>query len=438
MSDVPRPGEGERQIGLEHFLTTTTALGGVLKKDPEDFVVDEIPDLPMKVEDGPITIAKIKVSNWETNRLVRVLSKNLSISRFKIKFAGTKDKRAVSTRLFSFDHPIEKVLDLRIPDLEIIEAYTSNRELELGNLMGNHFNITIRDVGKGQDEMLGMIEPCLDQIISAGGFPNYFGIQRFGAMRPITHIVGKHIVHGDAKSAVMTYVGNPHEGEPENIYLARKRLEEEMDFEKAVSYYPVKYLFERSMIHHMKRRPDDWAGALDMLPDNLKMMFVHAYQSYIFNRILSERISAGLPLNEPILGDLVIPLNKKGLPDHHLTLKVNDQNIDNMTELVKKRQAFVSGAIIGMESGIAEGQMGDIESRVIEKEGISEDDFKITIISRISSKGMRRELLAPVFDLKWRFVEKEGLSPQFDFSLYKGTYATSFLRELIKGKVLDY
>lgn len=438
MSDGQRPCEGERRIGLEYFLTDTEGLGGVLKKEPNDFIVEEIPDLPPEVDNGPITIARIRVTNWETNRLVRVLSKNLGISRFKIKFAGTKDKRAVTTRLFSFDHPIEKVRSLRIPDMDIIEAYTSNRELELGNLIGNHFNITVRDVERDNTEMQQIIESCLRKIIEIGGYPNYFGIQRFGALRPITHLVGKHIVHGDPKRAVMTYVGNPLEGESEEIYLARKKLEEEMDFEEAVTYYPAKYIFERTMIHHLKRKPEDWCGALDRLPDNLKMMFVHAYQSYIFNRILSERMNMGLPINEPVIGDLVLPLNRKGLPDHYNSIMVNDTNIEHMKELVAKRKAFVSGAILGMESAIATGEMGEIEHRIIENENISPEDFRISGISRISSKGMRRELLAPIFDLKWRFVDRNGPAPQFDFSLFRGTYATSFMREIIKGEILDY
>jgi len=438
MKDGPIPGIEERQIGLEHFLTTSKGIGGVLKKDPEDFIVEEIPDHPPKIDNGQFTIARIRVRNWETNRLVRILSKNLGISRHKIKFAGTKDKRAVTTRMFSFDHPLEKVLSLKIPDIEIVDAFSSNRELELGNLIGNHFNITVREVPGEKKDVFDSINECMDQIVSLGGFSNYFGVQRFGAVRPITHIVGMKIVHGDIRGAVMAYVGNPLPGEEEGIFLARKRLEEDLDFREAVSYYPSKYLFERTMIHHLKRRPDDWPGALDSLPDNLKMMFVHAYQSYIFNRILSQRIGSGIPINEPVLGDLVVPMNKKGLPEHYHSVKVTRSNIQMMTDLVKDQKGFISGAIIGKESDLAEGEMGEIERRIMEEEKVSPDDFEISAISRISSKGMRRELIAPVFDLKWRSIGKGSPSPQFDFSLFRGTYATSFMREIMKGNVLDY
>jgi tRNA pseudouridine13 synthase len=439
MSDHPRPGPEEINIGLEHYLTTTPPLGGVLKKEVEDFIVTEISDPPKKVENGPVTIAKIRARNWETNRLVKFLSKNLGISRNKIKFAGTKDKRAVTTRLFSFKHPAETVYGLEIPDVEILEVYSSNRELELGNLIGNHFTINVRGIDSGNKMIHDIVPTCFREITSTGGFPNYFGVQRFGIVRPITHLVGKNIVHEDLEKAVMTYIGNPIEGEEPEAYEARKRIEEERDWENALTYYPANYSFERTLIHHLKRSPEDWAGALNDMPENLRMMFVHAYQSFIFNRILSRRMEKKLPLDKPVTGDIIVPLNKKGLPEHYNGIKVNASNHSLMEDLVKKRKGFITGAIIGMSGEMAGGEMGEIEYKVFEEESVNPKDFKIAGVSNVSSRGMRRELLSPAFDLKWRSLSEAGKDIlQVDFSLFRGTYATSFMRELIKGNILDY
>jgi tRNA pseudouridine13 synthase len=439
MSDHPKPGPEEINIGLEYFFTDTEPLGGVLKKDIDDFIVTEISDPPKCLEDGPITIAKIRAKNWETNRLIKFLSKNLGISRNKIKFAGTKDKRAVTTRLFSFQHPMENVSSLEIPDVEVLEVYMSNRELELGNLIGNHFTINVRDIKGGSQRIDDIVSTCLQQITSTGGFPNYFGVQRFGAIRPITHIVGKNIVHNDLERAVMSYIGNPIDKEGPEAFEARTRIEKERDWEEAVTYYPSNYTFERTMIHHLKRIPGDWSGALNDLPENLRMMFVHAYQSYIFNRIISERLKRGLSLNEPSVGDIIVALNKKGLPEHYNGIRVTSSNLSRMENIVRKRKGFITGAIIGMSSEIASGDMGDIENKIFQQEGVAPEDFKISKISNVSSKGMRRELLSPIFDLKWRTLQKGSEDVlQLDFSLFRGTYATSFMREIIKGNILDY
>src|SRR3989337_1220861 len=84
-------------------------------------------------------------------------------------------------------------------------------------------------------------------------------------------------------------------------------------------------------------------------------MFVHAYQSYLFNRILSERMRRGLPLNEPLEGDLVLPLDKKGLPDRDRPLLVEAANLEKMRRQVRDGKAFVSGALFGSEAPLAAG-----------------------------------------------------------------------------------
>ena len=73
--------------------------------------------------------------------------------------------------------------------------------------------------------------------------------------------------------------------------------------------------------------------------------------------------------------------------------------------------------------------MGEIEKNVIELEGINGEMFKVKEIKEISSKGSRRALSAPFMDFS--FLEKEK-SVNFKFSLFRGSYATSFLREFMK------
>lgn len=97
----------EAEIGLEVFFTDSPGIGGRLKQDPEDFIVDEISLPPSEDKSGSYTIAKVTSQNWETNRLIRELSKTLGISRDKIGFAGTKDKRGITSQLMSFQTPLE-------------------------------------------------------------------------------------------------------------------------------------------------------------------------------------------------------------------------------------------------------------------------------------------------------------------------------------------
>src|SRR2546430_16648789 len=109
----------ERDVGIDSYLTSTPGVGGTLKDAPEDFVVEEISAPPPPSAEGRFTVATIRVRNWETNRLVRELARGLHVSRRRIGFAGTKDKHAVATRVFSLGGiPIDAVRELHLKDGE--------------------------------------------------------------------------------------------------------------------------------------------------------------------------------------------------------------------------------------------------------------------------------------------------------------------------------
>ena len=425
----------ESELGLEVFLTADVpGIGGKLRKTPEDFVVDEISILPPEKPDGKFVVARIWRRNWETNRLVRRLSSNLQIGRARIGFAGTKDGRAVATQLMSFNAPLEAVQALTIPDVTISDVYRSNRMITIGDLIGNKFRIRVSDIEPSVDAAAtcAAVKERLDEF---GGFPNFFGIQRFGSVRPITHLIGKDLVKGDLESAVMRYVANPFEEEDSEANDARRMLQETRDFERALREFPMKLTFERTMIGHLKDNPDDYRGALRRLPRNLLMMFVHAYQSYLYNRILSERIRSGMSISEPEVGDLILPLTKTNVPDHDTAIPVTEDNLEKAVRNAHERKAFVSGLLYGTESVFAEGRMGEIERRIVGEQAIESQDFQIVGLREASSKGSRRELLAHYTDLG---IESSPGEVVLSFSLNKGCYATTLLREFMKAELSQY
>ena len=425
----------ESDLGLELFYTQDVpGIGGKLRKTPDDFVVDEISVLPPPSPDGKFVIAKVWHRNWEMNRLVRRLSSNLKIGRSNVGFAGTKDGRSVATQLMSFNAPIEQVNALSIPEVRISDAYTARRMLEIGDLIGNSFAIKVSDVEGGTD-IRRTCEGVRARLDALGGFPNYFGVQRFGSVRPITHLIGKDLVRGDFEGAVLRYVANPMEDEDSDANQARRLLQETRDFERALAEFPKKLTFERTMIGYLVDKPGDYLGALRTLPKNLLMMFVHAYQSYLFNKTLSERMRRGISLNQPIEGDMVLPLNKLGLPDHDNPILVTRDNHEKVTKNAREGKAFASGLLYGTESSFAEGVMGQIERTIVGNEAIGHMDFQIVGLREASSKGTRRELLAPHKNLN---IELKDDGAVFSFSLNKGCYATSLLREFMKSDMSKY
>ncbi len=433
---APTPCEtAEKDIGLEFYHSDSHGTGGRIKAHAEDFEVDEISDLPPAKEGGRYTIAKVTTRNWEMNRLIKQLAGALRISRQRIGFAGTKDKRAITSQLMSFEMPPEALDSIELNDIWVSDVYQAARPIKIGDLIGNRFSVHVRECELQGDELSSALEHCKESLDSIGGFPNYFGVQRFGVARPITHLVGKSIVAGDFKQAVLTYLAHPSEYESPESKACRLELQQPDGRDDLLAEFPRGMNFERTLVEYLARRPEDYAGALRQLPDNLQMMFVHAYQSYIFNRILSERMRRGMPLHEPIEGDLVLTIGDKRVPIHERPIEVTSANMDLVADQVRAGKAFVSGLLFGSESRFAVGEMGEIERKAVEDEGLEPEDFVVPQIQRCSSRGSRREILCSYESLRADMAEDGYV---LSFSLTKGNYATCLLREFMKADMKNY
>lgn len=424
------PGELERSVGLERYLTTSPGIAGRLKSYPEDFIVDEVPlAFPPPNAAGKYTVAAIRARNWETNRLVQEIAYRLGVSRDSIFFAGTKDKRAVTTQYMSLRASEEAVKALDIRDVEILETRRVDRAPKIGELVGNRFQIRVRDALPGA---LENARATLSRLEQEGGFPNYFGIQRFGVIRPITHHVGRAILKGNLEEAVRLYVGNPVAAESDDAREARAFFEKTGDAAASIAHYPRHLSFERMMLEHLAERPNDYEGALFRLPANLRTMFVYAAQSLLFNRMIARRLAAGVGLNEPTVGDIVVAVDIDGRPEKERLHEVNERNLERVKKLAAEGGALVTGVVFGSDVPLAKGIMGEIERSVIEEAGYKASDFIVPHLPEVASYGTRRELLAPLGPVK--LTQNEDGALELSFFLLKGTYATCLLREVMKSE----
>ncbi|MBN1860794.1 MAG: tRNA pseudouridine(13) synthase TruD [Candidatus Thermoplasmatota archaeon] len=424
----------EHEIGIDTYGSNLAGIGGKLRVCIDDFRVNEIFLYPPKKENGNFTIAEISCRNWETHTLVQEIAHRLHLSQRRISFAGTKDKRAWTTQLMSFDHVSpEQLSGLRIKDVSFENIYQSDVPVRIGGLLGNRFEITIRNIPNTVKAT--HITSLLSVFHTWGGFPNYYGIQRFGIIRPITHLVGKFMVHGEFEKAVLTYVAHPLNGEKDETYQLREDLEKTRDYAKAFHSYPDSLNFEKAMLHALAQSPDDFIGALNQLPKNLLMMFINAYESFLFNKILSKRIEQGLPIHQAVVGDIVFPVRKNTVMTECIPVRAS--NIEKVNTQIMKKKAVVTGLLVGYDTMYAKGEIGDIEQRILESEKIDHRDFIIPEIPFLSSRGSRRALLALFPSLDWAIYDdefsKNHQTVQLRFELQKGCYATSLLREIMKS-----
>ena len=418
----------EKQVGIEVFLTKNEGIGGKIRFYPEDFVVEEISKFPIENNNGKFCIVEVSAVNWETNHLVKEISNSLHISRKRISFGGTKDKRSKSKRLMSFYNVNKEDIDkISIKDVDIKFLFKSDKPLKIGDLIGNKFNINIRKI----ENNIENIDNNFKSIESIGGFPNFYGIQRFGTVRPITHIVGKYLVLGDFEKAVMTYIANPIKGEDELSYSLRSDLEKTHDFSEALKSYPIHLNFEKSILNKLVLDSKDFVGAIMELPKNLLTMFIYAYQSYLFNKILSRRILNDMPINRAVVGDILYPIKNNNIELREIP--VSDFNLNKVNEEIDKGKAIVTGQLFGSNSEYSDGEIGEIEKAIIDEENINLKDFIIPEIPFISSKGSRRALFSIINNLVFNIKKEDDIYLNVKFELSKGCYATSFLREIMKS-----
>jgi tRNA pseudouridine13 synthase len=396
-------------------------------------VVEELTNR-VEIINGKYLIVELSKRNWDTHHLVREMSRILRVSQDRFGWAGTKDRRAFTKQKISiWDMSEEELSRVRLKDVELIPLGRSNRKISLGDLWGNRFKITIRDIALTKDEALGCVKAITEEL--ENGVPDFFGVQRFGENRPVTHIVGEAIVRGDLKDAALTYIARSFPDETEEIQKARKYVQDTGDFKEGLKMYPLRLQFERAMMNHLIAHPDDHAGAFRALSSNLKKMFLHAYQSYIFNIILSRRIAAGMSINEAYDGDVVCFKNEAGMPDTSRLQKVTTDNIDGINNLISKGRAFVTAPLIGYDTQFSEGRMGGIEKEVIKELNIDTEGFKVPGMPEIASKGLRREIVLPVkpeFSVMEDEVNTGKTKVLLEFTLQKGAYATVVLREYMK------
>lgn len=427
--------EIEKQIGINLYSTDTDGLGGQLRQEVEDFIVKEITNRE-EGQEGKYLILELVKRDWDTHHFTRTLAKILKISQKRISVAGTKDKRALTTQKISiFDIDASEIEKIHLKDIELKVLGRSRKPVELGDLWGNDFIITIRNIARSTEETGKLLEKTTNEIVAQGGVPNFFGIQRFGSVRPVTHLVGKAIVEGDFEKAAMLYIAEPFPYEPEETKQARQFVKETRNFKEGLKIYPLRLGHERAMMNHLIANPDDFAGAFLVLPKNLYRIFVHGYQSYIYNTILCRRIEKGLPLNQAVEGDIVCFKNEFGLPDSSKTEKVTAETVNAMNNLIKRKRAFITAPLPGYDTEFASGVPGEIEQAVLEELKVPLQGFNIEEIPEMSSKGARREILLQV-EPKFE-VNEDELNPGkskavLEFMLPKGSYATTVLREYMK------
>ncbi|ODV82438.1 tRNA pseudouridine synthase D [Suhomyces tanzawaensis NRRL Y-17324] len=254
--------------------------------------------------------------NRETMEVASTISKLLRFPPKAINFAGTKDRRGVTCQRFS----IHRGKVVRVSSLnKALKGSTlggfsyEDRPLGLGDLKGNEFVITIRDLQavRSEDNVEQVVAECFDSL-KEKGFINYYGMQRFGSFSISTHVLGVHVLKEDWKSVVELILSEQEVVAPDSVE-ARRIWAETSNPTLTLKKMPHRFSAESSILKVLEKEQlnedeeygsNSYFKAIMAIPKNLRIMYGHAYQSYVWNMVATKRIELfGLELQ---VGDLVV------------------------------------------------------------------------------------------------------------------------------------
>lgn len=422
-----RPPEQERAIGLGFYATSTPPLVGTIKADASDFLVGEISSYPMPSAEGPYTVLRVRSRNWEQHELAAQLGARLGLPRNAISWAGTKDRRAIAERLLSYrGMPSANPVDM--PGVEVLETYRARDGLSLGHHYGNSFSIRVTGL-VASEEAPERFRSAVAELREAGVIPNFFGPQRFGEVRPVTHLVGQALVAGDVAAALEVYLAGFPELSEEPGAAARLAYAETHDVRRALDQFPLAYRFERQILERMARGASP-ESSLRALSRELRLLFVHAVQSWMFNLWLTARVGAGLSLSVPEPGDTLLRVARDGTTPSRDPVTVAEGNLPECRETVRRGRARLTGPLIGYATVRPPGRPGELFDQVLQGTGVAPSGFRLPAFPELASAGAWRPATVATPPIGVR--EDGPESAVVDFALPKGSYATVVLREFLK------
>ena len=408
-------------IGIPHRYLTADLPGvqGDFKRDLDDFIVEEVP-LYHPVDHGEHCFFEVEKSDLSTLEALERLARELSVSPGEFGFAGLKDRKGITRQVFSVRLvPPERILALNLQQMRVLWARLHTNKLRVGHLRGNRFRIRLRNVEPDPEKVNRIIEE-----IRRKGLPNFYGPQRFGN-RGDAFRIGRALLLHDYDHAVRRLLGYPSQTEKNPHVVEARRRYMAGDLKGSLEEYPRSYRQERHILEYLIRTRGNARGAIRLLSEPVRKLYFSAYQSYLFNRILERRLeeSANIP-GRLFPGDLAW-IHRSGAVFRVIDLEREQPRADDF-------EISPSGPIFGMKMIRAEGVQAKIEEDLLGIEGLPVTAFH-QLMPGLHMEGGRRPLRVPLRELHHELVGGDLL---LEFFLPKGSYATTFLREIMKSDEL--
>ena len=396
-------------VGISIYTTKFAGIGGKIRVRAEDFVVSEVLSAKAQKsikESGDYAVYVLKKTGIDTRRAIADIFEKRHI---RLKSLGLKDSSAMTVQTLCASRKGKAVRDIDVGKYSMRCAGYVKRPLSGRDMIANHFKIRIDRCGGG-----------LDMFDEQDCILNFYGYQRFGSRRPVTHLIGKSLVQRDFEMAVQLILAYVSPFESTEDAFIRSELADYQNYEKMINVIPSWMDVEKIVLREMIRHKDPYR-AVRAIPLSLKRLYVSAYQSYIFNLSLSMAYLDGEDLFVAKQGDVCYDADGS---IRRCDGFYNNNNAHTDTKL------SLSMPFVG-HSYYHKTRFNPQIMRVLKDEGVRPRDFFIKEMQEASDPGGFRQSSIRCSDFG---VDDTSFysSAVVQFSVQRGAFATMVLREIIK------
>lgn len=384
----------DSQIGILVYSTKFNGIGGRIKDEAEHFKVNEVlspKSLKSIIQQDGYAVYKLKKKKIDTNHALSDIFKKTGI---RLKSLGLKDASAVTEQFVCSDSKSKSIDNYSSEKYSLEKIGHVKKPLSKKDMIGNHFSIKISDcVGNLSD----FTE--YDKIL------NFYGYQRFGSKRAVTHLIGKALLQRNFKKAVDLLLSFTSTYDSKENTEIREKLADPSNYKKYFDQIPPQMDVERIVLQEMIEH-DDSQKAIHAVPLPLRRFYVQAYQSFLFNHALSAAFTDGENLFAAQEGDVCY--------DSHGIIGKYVKGLDQFLALPFVGYSYYKKTRFDFQI-----------SKILQTEEITPKDFFIKEMQEISSEGGFRQAAIQCTDYS-------STDTTVEFTLSRGSFATIVLREIMK------
>jgi tRNA pseudouridine13 synthase len=382
-----------------------------LKRLPEDFQVEE--QISLVADDGPFALYRLSKQSIGTPEAVDAIAEKWKLQPNQIAFAGLKDKHALTQQFLTIHHGPKRGISQSNLELEYISQTT--RPIHASDIISNRFQIVIRDLLDGE------IHAAANSLasIAADGLPNYFDSQRFGSLGQSGEFIAKPWCLGNYERAVWLALADPNPRDRPQDRDEKQILRDNWGkWRKCAELLPRAR--SKKIIEHLVHRPPDFRRAIALIRQDLRSLWLAAFQSHLWNQILGAVITEVCTSNQ-------LTQNRIGPRDLPFFSNLDTSQRDRLHHTLLP----LPSARIHLEDNY----LRPIYDRVVSAEGLELRQVRLKYPrDSFFSKGMRSATIQPT-ELT-QTPSSDDLYPgrtklTLRFALPRGSYATILVKQIV-------